>query len=133
MATDNLFDKYLSIPGKPPREETPPPAGGGLPPYQAFDAKDRPECVELRLANGIHRAPTYTYLLDVISDGWQGTEISLLFSFMMVEIRGRNLQSVARSLVKRECAGLYEFNPERFTPPAPDAPVIERMEIVVKG
>jgi hypothetical protein len=128
--SNDLFDKYLDIPSRNSAPASP--SAGGIPAYRAFEAKDRLKCLEIRLAKGIHRAPAYAYLLDVISDGGRGTEISLLFSFMVVDIRGRNLQRVAHSLVKRECAMLAEFDARLFTPPAPEEPLIERIDITVR-
>jgi hypothetical protein len=103
-----------------------------LPKYQAFDAKDRLKYLEIRLARGVNHAPAYAYLLDVVSDGERGTEISLVFSFMMAEIRGKNLQLVAHSLAKRGCYFIQDFAPNAFTPPEADEPIIESIEIIAR-
>lgn len=97
--------------------------------YEAFDPKDKSKILEIRTAKGVHRAPAYAYLLDVISDGDKGEAVTLLYSFMVVDIKGRNLQLFARALMKRECGFIQEFDGEKFTPPATSDAVIESMEI----
>jgi hypothetical protein len=116
-------------PAKPEPQET---GSGELSQYLASDAKDRSKYLQIRTARGIHRAPAYAYLLDVIHDGERGTEIALLFSFMMVEIRGRNLQETAISLLRRECAFIEEFNHKAFILPKPTEAIIESIDITVK-
>lgn len=106
--------------------------GAGLPDYLAFNVRDRTKYLEIKTTRGINRAPAYAYLLDVISDGERGTEISLLFSFMVVDIRGKNLQDVAHSLAMRGCAFIQDFDPKVFAQPEPSAAIIEAIEIVVK-
>jgi hypothetical protein len=106
--------------------------GGSLPEYLAFDAKDRSHYFEIRTARGVNRAPAYAYLLDVISDGERGTEISLLFSFMVVDIRGKNLKAVTHSLINRECSFIQDYSSQKFAPPKPDEAVIESIEITAR-
>lgn len=106
--------------------------GEGLADYLAFNAQDRNKYLEIKTTKGINRAPAYAYLLDVISDGERGTEISLLFSFMMIEIRGKNLQELAHALAMRGCSFIQEFSPKAFSQPEPSATIIESIEIVAK-
>jgi hypothetical protein len=124
---ESAIDRLLGVRRKPAAK-----GKDGKPAYEAFDAKDRSKYLQIRTAEGTHRAPTYAYLLDVISDGDKGTAIALLFSFMEVKITGRNLQNMAHALVKRECAFVQEFDYSRFDPPEPDEPFIERLEIVAR-
>lgn len=124
---ENAIDRLLGVRKKPA-----PKGKDGKAAYEAFDAKDRSKYLQIRTAQGIHRAPSYSYLLDVISDGEKGAEIALLFSFMEVKITGRNLQTIAHALIKRECAFIQEFDYSQFNPPEPAEPFIEGIEIVAK-
>ncbi len=126
---ENSIDSFLSVrkPKQPARDNH------GRLIYEAFDAKDKIKVVEIRTTQGINRAPSYAYLLDVISDGEKGEEITLLFSFMLVEIRGRNLQSLARALIKRDCAIIQEYDPAKFAPHTPEQPLIESIAIKARG
>jgi len=123
-----MFDLLGDKESKP----QPPKNSEGLADYLAFNAQDRNKNLEIKTAKGINRAPAYAYLLDVLSDGQRGTEISLLFSFMVIDIRGKNLQEAAHALAMRGCAFIQEFDPKAFTQPEPSAAIIESIEIVVK-
>lgn len=125
----SAIDRLLGVRGKKPAPKT----ISGKPVYEAFDAKDRSKYLQIRTAEGTHRAPTYAYLLDVISDGGKGEAIALLFSFMEVKIKGRNLQNLAHALIKRECAFIQEFDYSQFEPPEAAEPFIEGLEIVGRG
>src|SRR5882724_354044 len=66
--------------------------------YVAFDAKDKVNRLRIRPASGSTRSPGYHYLLDVAYDGDHGTNVVLSYTFLMVLITGRNLQSVVFAL-----------------------------------
>ncbi|MGZ8216705.1 hypothetical protein [Methylomagnum sp.] len=124
---ETAIDRLLGVRKKPAAK-----GKDGKAAYEAFDAKDRSKYLQIRTAQGVHRAPSYSYLLDVISDGDKGAEIALLFSFMEVRITGRNLQTIAHALIKRECAFIQEFDSSQFNPPSPTEPFIETLEIAAR-
>src|ERR1039458_492690 len=66
--------------------------------YAAFEAKDRVERLKIRRANGPTRSPGYAYLLEVVYDGSYGSNFVLVYTFLMVLVRGRNLQPVILAL-----------------------------------
>jgi hypothetical protein len=103
-----------------------------LPEYQAFDAKDRTKIIRIRRTNGTHHAPANTYLLDVVSDGGKNQEIAIIYSFMVVKIRGRNLHRLQLVIEKRECDFIQNYDPLVFAPPEPDEAVIYDIEVIVK-
>jgi hypothetical protein len=121
----NLLD------GRRPAREPARHSGGKLV-YEAFNPKDKTKVLEIRTAQGIHHAPAYAYLLNVISDGERGLEISLLFSFMAVDIKGKHLQALARALIKRESAFIQEYDGGKFAPPEPGGAVIESIAITAR-
>lgn len=111
--------------------ETSPPAGGDE--YVAFDAKDKVERLKINRANHPTRSPGYAYLLDVVYDGQFGTNFVLVYTFMMILVRGRNLQGVVTGLQMGTVDFIQEFDPERWALPKDDkAPFIESVEVVVQ-
>lgn len=110
---------------------TPPPKESDE--YVAFDAKDKVDRLKIRRANDPTRSPGYAYLLDVVYDGPYGTNFVLVFTFLMVLVRGRNLQGVVMALEMGTADFIQEFDPERWEKPKNDnAPFIESIEVVVQ-
>jgi hypothetical protein len=114
-----------------PSSEMPPPKGTDE--YVAFDAKDKVDRLKIRRANDPTRSPGYAYLLDVVYDGAYGTNFVLVFTFLMVLVRGRNLQGVVMALEMGTADFIQEFDPERWQKPKDEsAPFIESIEVVVQ-
>lgn len=113
-------------------------AAGTKPPmgtdeYVAFDAKDKVERLKIRRANDPARSPGYAYLLDVVSDGPYGTNFVLVYTFLMVLVRGKNLQNVVMALEMGTAEFIQEFDPDRWQKPTDErAPFIESIEVVVQ-
>lgn len=107
----------------------------GLHDYHAFTVMEKSEKVhrlQIRLASGATHSPAYSYLLDVCYDGLHGTELVLIYSFMQVKIKGKNLQSLITAIEKNDCAYLQDYNPNFFNPPKPNEAVIESIEVKMK-
>ena len=79
---------------------------------------------------GETHAPSYRYLMDVAFNGQYGTELVLVYSFLMVKIKGRNLQPVVAAILENRCDFIQDFDAREFLPPDGAAPVIESIEIV---
>lgn len=112
--------------------------------YAAYGVGDRSqERLEIRRVLGTllpdgsrdaaWHAPSYRYLVDVIYDGEYGTELVLAFSFLLVKIKGRNLQALNLAILDGTCSFIQEYHENEFSPPAKDAPVIVSIEVVVRG
>ena len=100
--------------------------------YLAFEAKDRVERLEIRPASAPIHAAGYGSLLDIVFDR-SGTNFVLLFSFMMVLVRGRNLHSVFAALKNGTASFIEEFDSDRWTDPKdPKLPFIESIKVVAK-
>ena len=114
-----------------PSEQTPPPTSGDE--YLAFEAKDRVERLRIRRANAPTRTPGYNYLLDVVYDGPFGTNFVLVYTFMMVCVRGHNLQPIIASLELGTTDFIQEFDPARWQKPKDEkAPFISSIEVLVQ-
>ena len=79
---------------------------------------------------GETHAPSYRYLMDVSFNGQYGTELVLVYSFLMVKIKGRNLQPVVAAILENSCHFIQDYHPNEFLPPPPNAPFIETIEFV---
>ena len=114
-----------------PSGQTKPPIGADE--YVAFDAKDKVDRLKIRRANDPTRSPGYAYLLDIVYDGPFGTNFVLVYTFLMVLVRGRNLQGLTSALEMGTVDFIQEFDPERWQMPKDDkAPFIESIEVVVQ-
>lgn len=110
-----------------------PPTGSGSEQYAAFGAKDKVERLKIRRAFDPTRAPSYAYLLDLAYDGEFGTNFVLVYSFMMVLVRGKNLQPVIMALESGSAEFIQQFDSSRWPKPAdPKTPIIDTIEVVVK-
>src|ERR1700722_11800038 len=99
-------------------------------PYQAFATKDKRGRIDIRTNDGLCHAPAYTYLLDVSYDRRAYTSILLVFSFMLVRIRGQNLKPLIDAIKLHTCEFIAEFDSKEFGPLAdPNATVVESVTI----
>jgi len=100
--------------------------------YVPFEAKDRVERLKIRCKMAPTRAPGYAWLLDIAYDGSFGTNFVLGFTFMMVLVRGKNLQSVIAALEMGTADFIQEFDADRWQKPKDlKAPFIESIEYVM--
>jgi hypothetical protein len=101
--------------------------------YMAFTAKDKVDRLRIRRANGPTRSPGYNYLLDVVYDGDYGTNFVLVYTFIMVLVKGENLRNVVFALEGGTADFIQEFDSERWKKPADKtAPFIESIEVIVQ-
>jgi hypothetical protein len=101
--------------------------------YAAFYARDNMQRsrVDIRPKNGFSHAIGYSYIIEICTDRYEGKSILLVANSMLVKIRGRNLQPVARALIMGCCKFIQEFAPEHFDPPIDEsAPFISSIEII---
>lgn len=109
---------------EPPKE----PAG-----YVAFGGKDRVERLKIRRVKELTHAPSYLHLQNLSYDGEHGTNCALIFDFMCVLIRGKNLQGLVAALESGTVDFIQEFNPDLWPKPADNLPLIESIEIMQPG
>ena len=111
--------------------QTPPPKSPDG--YVAFDTKDRVARLKIFKKNYPTHTPGYHYLLDVVYSGQNVTQIVLVFTFLMVFIKGKNLQPIVSALELGTADFIREFDPATW--PKPDdaqATVIENIKVAVK-
>jgi hypothetical protein len=99
-----------------------------LKPYAAFDVK-RTMRLEIKRAVGMSQAPAYRALLNVGYNGDQGTEIVLYYTFMVIKIKGKDMQEITHALIEGKCKIIREYHKNEYIAPAPDAPIITSIEL----
>jgi hypothetical protein len=97
--------------------------------YAAFGAKDKVQRLRIRSRLVPTNAPGYNILLNVISDT-QGTHFILVFTILMVLVRGRNLQRVVFAIENDLADFIQEFDPAKWPKPKDNGePIIESIEL----
>ncbi len=111
--------------------ETKPPKGTDE--YVAFDAKDKVLCLTIFRANDPARSPQYPFLLDVVYDSSHFTNFVLVYTTLMVLVRGENLKPVVDALKMKTADFIQEFDPQRWEKPKDkSAPFIQSIQVVVQ-
>ena len=120
--------------------KTPAPAGATIPPketegYIAFGTKDKVHRLRIRSAMAPVNSPGYHILLNVVYDGEYGTNFVLLYSVLMVLVRGKNLQKVVFAIENGMADFIQEYDPDRWGKPKDEtAAFIESIEIkIIEG
>src|SRR5580658_4142237 len=77
------------------RKTPPAPKGAMIPPtgpdeYLAFGTKDKVHRLRIRSASPLVHSPGYNLLLDIVSDGQLGTSFILVYTVLLVMVRGKN-------------------------------------------
>jgi hypothetical protein len=109
--------------------------GGMVPPteadeYAAFGTKDRVRRLRIRSTTAPVNAPGYNILLNVVSDGQDGTNFILVYSVLLVLVRGKNLQKMVFAIENEMADYIQEFDPDKWQKPTDaTAPLIESIEI----
>jgi len=113
------------------------PNGGAMPPtgadeYAAFGTKDKVHRLRIRSNTPLVHSPGYNLLLDVVSDGQHGTSFVLVYTVLLVMVKGANLQKMVFAIESGLADYIQEFDPERWQKPTDAAaPFIESIEIQV--
>ena len=98
--------------------------------YVAFGGKDRVERLKIHFAKERTHAPSYLHLQNLSYDGQHGTSCILMFDFMCVLIRGKNLQGLVTALENGTVDFIQEFNPDLWPKPDDKSPLVESIEIM---
>jgi hypothetical protein len=56
--------------------------------------------------------------------------LTLLYSYMAVEIKGRHLKEVRRAIQNGRCEFIQEYNENEFTTPGKNDPIIEAINFI---
>ena len=107
-----------------------PPEGAGD--YAAFGTKDKVQRLRIRSTAAPVHAPGYNILLDVVYDGEHGTNFMLVYTVLMVLVRGKNLQKTVFAIENGMADYIQEYDLKRWPEPTDaTAPFIESIEVKV--
>ena len=102
--------------------------GTGKKPYEAFDSTGKPSLyTEIRCV--LQPSQSRFFMAAVFSADYDDA-FTLLYSFMAVEVKGRNLKEVRRAIQIGRCEFIQEYNENEFLKPGKDAPVIESIRFI---
>src|SRR5882762_2433598 len=135
IVPEDPLAQYRKSPQIPAGGTTVPPAGmqppKGAEEYVAFGTKDKVNRLRIHSAMAPTHAPSYNILLDIVYDGAYGTNFVLLYTVMMVLVRGKNLQKMVFALENGMADFIQEFDDRWEKPKAASAAFIESFEIKV--
>ena len=129
-----MSDRSLDTPKKTAKKNKTSPSniliGPTVTQYQAFKADSSSQRrLALRPVDKVWERVVYSQLLRICEDGLGGKAITLVFTFMSVFIRGRNLRKIADAVDNHICIFIQQYNPSRWPAPEDDsAPYVESIE-----
>ena len=98
--------------------------------YLAFGTKDKVRRLRIRSGATMTHSPGYNLLLDVVSDGQEGTHFILVYSILMVMVQGKNLQKMVFAIENGMADFIQAFDAKRWQKPTDaNAAFIESIEI----
>lgn len=100
--------------------------------YAAFGTKDRVPRLRIRSSAAPIHAPGYNILLDVVYDA-EGTNFMLVYTMLLVLVRGRNLQKAVYAIENGMADFIQAYDANRWAQPADTgAAFIESIEVRIK-
>lgn len=103
----------------------------GKRPYEAYDASGKPcPYTEIRCLLQPSQAPQSRFLMAVVFSADYEEAFSLIYSFVAVEVRGKNLKPVRKAVQNGRCEFIQEYHEDEFLPPAKQVPVIESIRFI---
>jgi len=100
--------------------------------YKAFTTQADSHRLHLRAAFGPLRFPSYNYLMDILlAEDFSG--ITLIYTFMVVELTGQYLEPVAHAIAEKHCGRVTEFSPRFHDRPEAGEPYIAKITILADG
>jgi hypothetical protein len=76
------------------------------------------------------QAPQSRFLMAVVFSADYDEAFSLIYSFMAVEVKGKNLNQVRRAIQNGKCEFIQEYHENEFDKPAKNDPVIEAINFI---
>jgi hypothetical protein len=97
--------------------------------YHPYDVADRPHGLQIVRATDPSRFPSYSYLLDIIYDRHLQSAFTLIYTFMVVEVTGCDLEAVVHAISAHKCDCIRQFHKKQYDPPTSGEPIIESIQI----
>jgi hypothetical protein len=98
--------------------------------YVAFGVRDKVHRLRIRSLTSPVNSPGYNLLLNVVYDGEQGTNFMLVYTVLMVLVRGKNLQKLIFAIENGHADYIQQFDPAKWQKPTEaDAAMIDSIEV----
>lgn len=105
--------------------------GTGKKHYEAFDSTGKPSpYTEIRCVLQPSQSPQARFFLAAVFSADFDDAFTLLYSFMAVEVKGKNLREVRQAIQNGRCEFIQEYHENEFLPPAKGEPVIESIRFI---
>jgi hypothetical protein len=123
---DDLLAQYRKTSTNPVGKAVP----TGTNEYVAFGVRDKVHRLRIRSLTAPVNSPGYNILLNVVYDGEQGTNFMLVYTVLMVLVRGKNLQKLIFAIENGNADYIQQFDPAKWQKPAEtDAVIIDSIEV----
>jgi hypothetical protein len=99
--------------------------------YEAYDKKGR-SCpyTEILCITQPSQSPQSRFFMAAVFSSDLDDAFTLVYSFLAVEIKGRNLKEIRRAIQNGRCEFIQEFHANEFVPPAKGESVIEAIRFI---
>ena len=117
--------------GQTPTRASKPTIGIGKKPYEAYDKKGKPcPYTEILCVTQPSQSPQSRFFLAAVFSAGFDDAVTLLYSFMAVEIKGKHLKEVRQAVQNGRCEFIQEYHENEFLPPNKGEPVIESIRFI---
>lgn len=86
--------------------------------------------MEIRCVTQPSQSPQSRFFMAAIFSSDYDNVFTMIYSFMAVEVRGRNLKEVRRAIQNNRCEFIQEYHENEFQKPDKNAPVIESIRFI---
>ncbi|HEU5375750.1 MAG TPA: hypothetical protein VFV38_09945 [Ktedonobacteraceae bacterium] len=99
--------------------------------YEAFDKTGKPSpYTEIRCVTQPSQSPQSRFFMAAVFSNDFDDAFTLIYSFMAVEVRGKNLKEIRRAIQNGRCEFIQEYHENEFSMPAKGEPVIEAIRFI---
>lgn len=117
--------------GQPQAKAATPIPRTGKKPYEAYDKKGKPcPYTEILCVTQPSQSPQSRFFLAAVFSADFDDAMTLLYSFMAVEIRGKHLKAIRQTIQNGRCDFIQEYHENEFLPPHTGEPVIESIRFI---
>lgn len=97
--------------------------------YVAFEVREHPARIHICCATQPSTYPVYSSLLTILHDPHFDKAFTLVYTFMLVEITGHDLDAIVHAINYGNCDRINEYHPKLYDRPAAGDPIVESVTI----
>ena len=103
----------------------------GKRPYEAYDTSGKPSSyTEIRCVMQPSQSPQSRFFMAAVFSSDFDDAFTLIYSFLAVEVKGKNLKEIRRAIQNGRCEFIQEFHENEFALPAKTAPIIQSIKFI---